>query len=75
MDIIAIIILVIGVPLSLTGYLLTRAYCRGKSEQPRPRRVSRRADVFNSITDADLRAASDGATIAACLAASTVIIS
>jgi hypothetical protein len=48
MNPIALTIIVTGFPLSLIGFLLTRAYCRAKSEQPKsPLRSSYRADLLN----------------------------
>jgi hypothetical protein len=48
MNPIALAIIIVGFPLSLIGFVLTRAYCRAKSEQPRnPPRSSYRADLLN----------------------------
>lgn len=71
MNPIALGIIGVGVPLSLVGFLLTRAYV--KADLPRTRRVSYRADLFNSIGDKELRAASDAAVIASGIVAGTVI--
>lgn len=70
MNPIALGIIVVGVPLSLIGFFLTRAYC--KADRRKPDRVSYRAHLFNSA-EADLRAASDGAVIAAGIVSGTVI--
>jgi hypothetical protein len=72
MNPIALGIIVAGVPLALIGFFMTRAYCRAGSTTYPPQRESYRAHLFNS-TEADLRAASDGAVIAAGIVSGTVI--
>jgi hypothetical protein len=47
MNPIALAIIIVGFPLSLLGFFLTRAYCRAKSELPqKPPRSSYRADLL-----------------------------
>jgi hypothetical protein len=46
---IALVIIIVGFPLSLVGFLLTRAYCRAQNEKPKsPLRSSYRANLLNS---------------------------
>lgn len=75
MDPFAILIIAVGLPLSLVGFFLTRAYCRAlaKADKPRPRRASYRADVINGALDKQVRDASDAAVIAAGIVGSCVI--
>lgn len=48
-DPVSIIIVAIGLPFTIGGYLLTRAYCRALASRPSPQRYSRRAALLNEV--------------------------